>query len=305
MNAIIPFAELSPKNAAALARRASEQIAALEHWKLNLRRSVSLRASICHLEFASAANSYGSTPAELARFGKALRCVMDWLQVLNCLTDERAAHVAEELSEAIGSGENNRRADDILAQFWFGALLAHSGLRPAVPPASAGRRPDFVIHVDSYELCIEVKRPESLHSAVRAIREAAGQIRDYGKPGFVALDLSKSLDTDRFLTGGYWEPESPLEEFRSEFLKATDTIADRVRGHRSNGRYRPLMGLFMFARADAWHHKRLTSPYSSVFINAPTFERACGGLVVDASVRVGQLIRSGVEHFSGAPVRAL
>lgn len=50
--------------------------------------------------------------------GEALRIVTDWLQLLNCLTEKRASNVAEELCEAIESGANNRRASDILSQFF-------------------------------------------------------------------------------------------------------------------------------------------------------------------------------------------
>jgi hypothetical protein len=302
---VIPFAELNPTNSGKLVQRAWELMDTLEHWGLRLQRSAVLMASVRQLELVAARNSYGESLLELQRTGEALRIVLDWVQVLNCLTDERASNVAEELCEAIASGANDRRAGDILSQFWFGTLLAHSGLRPAVPPASQGRRPDFVIQADTYQLSVEVKRPESLHSTRRAIHEAAAQIRDYGKPGFIAIDLSLALNTHRFLVEGYFDSEQPLERFGPEFLKATDTIAARTRGHRSEGRYRPLMGLFMFARGDAWHYRRSFSPHSTVFVNNRTFEDACFGLVKETADRVAGLIRSGVERLTGAPVRAL
>lgn len=302
---LIPFAELSPANAGKLAQRAWELMDALEHWGLQLERSTSLVSSVRQLELVATRGSYGNTLPELHRTGEALRIVSDWLQVLNCLTEERASNVAEELCEAIASGANNRRASDVLSQFWFGTLLAHSGLHPAVPAAGQGRRPDFVIQADTYQLSMEVKRPESLRSTLRAIHEAAAQIRDYGRPGFIAVDLSRALDTTRFLVGGYYDREQPLERFGPEFLKATDGLVARIFGQRSEGRYRSLMGLFMFARGDAWHHGRHSSPYSTVFVNARIFDRACSGLVADTSERVTRLIRSGVERLTGAPIRAL
>jgi hypothetical protein len=304
-SALIPFAELSPTNSGKLAQRAWELMETLENWGLRLESSASLLTSVRQLERVAERDSYGNSLPELQRTGEALRIVYDWLQVLNCLTDKRASNVAEELCQAIASGANDRRASDILSQFWFGTLLAHSGLRPAVPPAAQGRRPDFVIQADTYLLSVEVKRPQTLSSTLRAVREAAAQIRDYGKPGFVALDLSLALNTQRFLIGGYLDSEQPLERFGPDFLQATEAIAARVRGQRSEGSYRSLMGLFMFARGDAWHHQRMSSPYSTVFVNSRTFERACFGLVTNTSERVTGLIRSGVERLTGAPVRGL
>jgi hypothetical protein len=245
--------------------------------------------------------SYGATAAEWADTARALTAVADWVQIANSLTAQPVVQIAQELSIAIGSGADARKADDVLTQFWFGAMLARSGLRPAVPPA-AGRRPDFVIRADDMPLSVEVKRPESVHSAMRAIKSATSQIRDYGKPGFIALDLSPALDTDSLIMKCFFDHASAIEQFRPVFLHHSRQISDRIRGYRCEGKFSRILGLLMYARVYAWHHSNTSSPQMSVFVEAPVFPGACGGLIRDTAERVKAALRRGLEELAGGPV---
>jgi hypothetical protein len=297
--------EFSPAKCAVLAIRLDELLAGLKAWPLRLEHVAGLDAAKTHLRRLAEEGSYGASPDELATSARHLRRAFDWALILSCLTENPARHVAEELAEAIAKGDNSRQAEDVLSQFWFGALLARAGLRPAVPPASVGRRPDFVVSADGLALGVEVKRPQSLKSANKAVHTAARQLRDYGQPGFIVLDLSLALEATRFASSLVSTPDPPQAAIGRAFNRVADQIVERVRGQNASGHFARVVGMFILLRTDVWHHSSLDAPISSVYINAPVFDRACAGIITHSAERVRELVRGAVEEMTGMTPIAL
>ena len=239
----------------------------------------------------------------MKRTAHAIALTDDWNLITSSLTTNRIDQIAEELSQAIARGVNSRKAADIHSQFWFGAMLARAGLHPAVPLTKA-RRPDFVVSADTVLIAIEVKRPSNRNAALRSLKEAASQIRDYGRPGFIAVDLSMALGVDRFVTDVYHDNRLPSDALRPIFRAMAQELSDRVGGYRQKGKWSGILGLFTFARLIAWHSSAPGSPERTLYIHAPIFEDACSGLIVDTARRVKTLLKHGTGAMSNSPLIA-
>src|ERR1051326_2209340 len=201
--AVIPFSGLSPAACEALAAAIDDAVEALRKWQLPTGPNTRLLNARRRLLDVSAQGSYGATPAELYETAKAILVANDFYGISRTMQDERAAPIAEELRIALRGPlrENetrNNTAFDIQSQFWFGTVLAYSGLHPAVPDSNR-TKPDFVISVDTLECGVEIKRPRSSSSASPALSYAASQIREYGKPGVIVLDLSQCVGAEQLI----------------------------------------------------------------------------------------------------------
>lgn len=301
---VIPFSSLSPEACEWIADRAGESVNILRSWGLDVAATNPIREAILHLRRVAVAGSYGRTLEELEATATALTTVSDWNQITSCLTEDPVAQIAEELAVAVTSGATTAKGEDLRSQFWFGALLARAGLRPAVPPA-IGRRPDFVVFMDNMPIAVEVKRPQSMRSAIKAVKAAAGQIRDYKAPGFVAVDLSRALGTDILTARCYFDQVPPERQFAPVFLKHARTLSDRVRGYQAAGRFARVLGLFTFGRLSTWHYRDPSGPQSSMFLEAPVFPLACGGIIQDTAKRVKAAVLRAMGELSGNAVNEL
>jgi hypothetical protein len=152
---------------------------------------------------------------------------------------------------------------------------------------------------------MEVKRPATYRSAMRNIEDATSQIRDFGRPGFVALDLSPALSMGELSVALFAADALPKTIVGPQFLRAARQLSERVRGHRCQGKWSRLLGLFIFAKLHAWHHSNLTSPLMTVYFESPTFPDACHGLVQGTAERVRWVFRLGLETMTGTSVRDL
>ncbi len=141
--------------------------------------------------------AYGPSPAELQLDVQAIVIATDFFQIATVLPTQLAEHIAVELARALeGKLEatpKSRVAETFLSQFWFALVLARGGISPRIPKPQVSSTPDYVVSVDTLDYAIEVKRPESLHSAPDAMDLGASQIRDFDKPSLIAMDLTDAL----------------------------------------------------------------------------------------------------------------
>jgi hypothetical protein len=293
---IIPFPELTPDKCANVADVAMEALHTMQRWGLTASPQSELASAERHLRIVARDGVFGRLPDEFQSTMLALEIAVDWARIASCLTEEPVSQIAKELMEALKRGAVGRRPTDVRSQFWFGAVLALAGLRPGVPPDN-GRRPDFVIHADGMPLAVEVKRPESTKSAMAALKTGAGQIRDYGRPGFIALDLSAALQASRWARLPFKTPASAIDQFKTRFTGSAREISERVRGYRSTDKWSGLLGLFSYSRLHTWHHSEYIVPVSFLFLEAPIFERACSGIIEPTAQRVKHALLGALGSF--------
>lgn len=265
-----------------------------------------LRQAIEVLRETAARKTYGDK-RQMQTVILALLLVRDFHQIGQALTEEPVAAIQAELVQATSSGGLSRELEDIRTQFWFGAMLAHGGLRPGVPPvpnpSQPQRRPDFVVKADGLDISVEVKRSKSMDSAFRAIKSAASQIRAYGdRPGFIAVDLGRALDADIYGSAFADSGANPVELFGRRFRVEAPRLSARIHGLSPTGAFKRILGIVLFARVAGFLRSDSAGPLGAVFVEAPLLPKACEGLLRDTGSRVRTLMLSGLASMSGSPV---
>jgi hypothetical protein len=235
------------------------------------------------------------------------------LYIVSLLGADRQDQMANELRLAVGGVLGDivlsGKALDVQSQYWFGAWLAHAGLRPNIPETKDRIMPDYLLSVDTLDVAVEVKRLRNLRRLKRRISEAGTQLRRPRWPGIIALDVSAclngidrdgSVDADGSLRAQLWESFSATSERVSRYV-ASLTSAE------------PFAGVIMttcFARFVVWDSTEVgLRPHLGFYFGHRTFPRACAGLVARQVERVEQMLlrglpKMGVERarFEAVPV---
>jgi hypothetical protein len=159
------------------------------------------------------------------------------------------AHIVRDLFKALDGDVGSRVPDKFLSQYWFGLILARGGVSPEVPREKRGRAtPDFQVNVDTLDCAVEVKRPESEHSAIGAMDKAAGQLRDYGKPGLIAMDLTDLFFTPDMAVDHMDHPGLVNAIVNPRFSQFTTRLENRPPTCRWSDKYSRIVGTAFFVR---------------------------------------------------------
>lgn len=300
--AILPFIHLTPEACSALAAALRDAIAVLESWNLRVGFS-RLRAAEQHLRQVAKQGSFGESDAQLIQTAKAAAIASDFYLISTALNKDRDDPIAEELEVAIkGNLEgSNKNASpyEIQAQYWVGMLLAQSKLRPKVPPVN-GRRPDFVISLGTLDCGVEVKRPRSTQGIIRCLGDAANQLKDYGLPGVIALDLSACIVSDDLIIPSGMV--SARERIRQLLYPIADRLIDYVDSYTRSDKFSRIIALMILARFWVWKSSDPPEPDLGVLFSIPAFPKACSGLIEDETKRLQVMLLRGVQKVSGNPV---
>ncbi len=297
--AVIPYHRLSPEACSALAVAIDDAIKLFDRWGIPILGASRLPLAARHLRQVAESGTYGATPPELEITAKAIMLAIDFYCIASSLEQDREDVIANELAVAL-KGDLERRSRDrsayeMQSQFWVGALLAQSGLHPAMPVILNRRRPDFVIRVDTLDCGVEVKRPQTENSSERALHDAAAQLREYGKPGIVVIDLSECLGTDSMIIN---EREPTTREVINQ---QTSLLADRLTNiahtyERSN-KFDRIIALFIYTRFIASRSDKDAELDIGISFRVTLFPRACGGLVIPQQRQIEQRLIRGLERL--------
>lgn len=259
-----------------------------------------------HLLVAAERGSYGATVEELRLSMHALNVCADCFHILSSLPEgdpgrAMASEVPRIFEGPVLPALTGIRSLDLLAQYWFGVVLLHAGLRPGVPPApAAGRKHvDFRVSIDTLDCGVEVKRPLNEGSAARAMDKAARQLRDFGRPGVIVLDLSGVINAERYITGAIHAPV-PLGDIAAPgFRRCAEKLAAYPETVRGSTRFNRVIAMIAFARITGWQASRPEVPQGRVLVYSSRFGAACGGLLLDQADRLCDAIKRGFHEISG------
>jgi hypothetical protein len=299
--AVIPFSCLSPSACAALAAAVDDAIEAFSKWQIPTGvNSKLLKARKCLLKVAEQ-DSYGTTQTDLIETAKAILLANDFYVISRTLTESRADPIAKELEIALRGPlseieTENRNAFDILSQFWFGTVLAFSGLHPAVPD-SKKTKPDFLVYEGTLVFGVEIKRPQSPSSAVRALSSAASQLRKYGEPGIIVLDVTRSVSAEALIL--YRGSLSARQLMKSRFDRLASQLFETVENNSDSDKFDRIVVLVVFARFFNWTLGGKEDSDSGFLFKSTVIPTACSGLIVDHSDRIQTAITRGFEKISG------
>lgn len=165
--------------------------------------------------------------------------------------------------------------------------------------------PDYIVAVDTLDCAVEVKRPESAHSAPSAMDKAASQIRDFGKPGFIALDLTDACFEPDWASSFMDEPGLLLDVVKPRFDQLATQLDRRVQGYNLSNKYTRVFGLAAFVRLHYWEKPDLTQPKARYLMSITSFRGAYSGLIFPQAEKFKRIFFEGAQEVAGGEVRKL
>ena len=317
LNRVIPFATLTPQNCAVLAERSESALPILGMGKLARVLRNRFTSALDRLRGIAARGRWGASPDELQLDAQAVATATDFFQIADVMPLKISDRIGRELAQALEGklqrNRSSRAADEFLSQFWVGLIIARGGISPGVPPIQDKPTPDYVVKFDTLECGVEVKRPESLHSAPDAMDRAAAQLRDYRMPdspnrrlpGFIALDLTDALFTPDMAVRYIEHPGLLHAVLRPQFGAFSTQLEHRVETYTRSDKYEGIIGLALFARLHFWEVDDLNQPKGSYLFSVTRFEKACSGLLVEQATNLRRIIMAGAADVAGGQIRRL
>ncbi len=217
-------------------------------------------SAVERLKAITACGRWGASPYELQLDAQAVATATDFFQIADVLPVKMSDRIGRELAQALegklGRNQTSRAAQEFLTQFWVALILARGGVSPGVPPLQNTPTPDYLVEVDTLRCAVEVKRPQSAHSASDAMDRAASQLRDYRMPGcpdnhlpgFIAMDLTDALFTPDMAVKYMEHPGLLHALLKPEFSALCAHLERRVETYNRSDKYAGIIGLALFAR---------------------------------------------------------
>lgn len=293
-----------PADCLRLADDLERAIARFERWNLPVKEKGRLRRAVGLLRRVGKQDRFNLDPDELPLVANAVVVAGDFSQVAYFLDDRDVESIFHELVVAMKGSlleTDGQTPYNLQSQLWFGTLLARARLQVRVPRVDRGRRPDFVITFAGLDFGVEVKRPETPHSASGLIESAAGQIRQYGGPGIIVVDIGHCLSAREFMLSLIDEQELAPKLVDARFKAVTEDLDRQIR-YGDYDRYGHVVAMIAYCKFPYWRDRSdLTMRFATMF-GLPPYDRAHGGLLVDRTGRLRLRFRDAMHEFLGQPV---
>jgi hypothetical protein len=199
-----PYAAFSPEACGEILRALQRGLDEFRRWGVPLPRGSWVEDAAKLLKRIAEQQWIPKIDQDLRRTSAAAAWAVDLYHISTCLGSESFRPVAIELSNIthgnLLASDESSTARTFLSQFWVGALLAQSKLKPELlaydlPGKS---KPDYLIQCGCVKLVVEVKRPSNWDAAIGLLDDAGGQIRDYDRPGIIIVDATDCMSSDPF-----------------------------------------------------------------------------------------------------------
>jgi hypothetical protein len=292
-----------PESCGRMAEDLEYAIARFAKWNLPIKEKGRLKRAVSVLRRVAERGRFGADPEQLQLIANAVMVAGDFSAVAYFLNDGEIQVVFEELVGAMGGSlaeTGKQTAYDLQSQFWFSTILARAKLRVTAPHVEHGRRPDFVFTFEELEHSAEVKRPKTLHSAVALIESAADQIRQYGAPGIIVVDIAQCLNTRDFILSLLDRREEAIKLIDERFRAVTEELDRGVR-YGDCDRYGHVVAMIAHCKYPYWcDRSNLTMRFAWRF-GFPSYRRAYGGVLVDQTARLRVRFGRALHEFLGQP----
>jgi hypothetical protein len=301
---VIPFSRITPEACSVIAQRGQVAAEKLATWGLKRVIASRLISAVKRLKEVAATHSYGASAAEWDMTLEAIHLCTDFFQVAASLGAQPIPAVVHELAIALqgnlsGTG-SARKAKEYLSQYWVGTLVTLANMQPRVISQHADTsRPDFVVDLSGLDCTIETKRPVSFHSSRDALDRAAGQLRSFGMPGVICLDLSDCIWTAGMSTAFLDSPVPIADRVMPLSQHHAEMLSDRPAKYKQSDKYARIIALVLFARVSGWRGKADPQVEGTYLVQVPTFENACSGLVSQFSATWRRTTLTAFERMSG------
>jgi len=280
-------------------------IEAFRRWGIEPPPGSWIRKAANRLDQVVARNSLGESHDELRETSAAIAVAVDLYHIGLSLAAESNRQVAAELS-ALSHGrllgrQGSAAGGDYLSQFWIGTLLAQSRLQPRVitndrPDTS---KPDFIISCRRVDFAVEVKRPRSSRSAVRAVKTAAKQLRDFNGPGIIVVDATDSISSDPWGVTG--TVATTRDRVRGELESLHKVLGEMIEARSRPGSFVQVAMLMTFARFWSWTVDEAAGPArdAGLHFHARGFRYTWSNQMTNVTEQIQHALLDGLELLTG------
>jgi hypothetical protein len=303
-----PVVELTPQACRMVRLALDTGIAAFGNWNIKPRAGSWIQNVASWLDHVIASNSLGTTDEELRRTSAAVALAVDLYHVGTCLGDEANSQVGAELSNICGGrllGRGDSAAGkDALAQFWVGALLAQSRLKPSVmgyDPGKGAAKPDYIIIKGGVRFSVEVKRPRTRESASRAVLAASSQVRKFDGPGIIIVDATECMSVDPWAV--HKSTSTARKQMGVDLGSLHRDLVHLASSYRRSGKFRQLSMLLTFARFWNWtaDESGAIRRDAGILFHGYGFPYLWSRQVTSLTREIQESLLGGVEQLTGNP----
>jgi hypothetical protein len=160
-------------------------------------------------------------------------------------------------------------------------------------------KPDFIISSGSVDFSVEVKRPRSSRSAVRAVRTAAKQLRDFNGPGIIVVDATDCISVDPWGVTG--TAATTRDQTGGELEALHKVLGDTIEARPRSKTFVQVAMLMTFARFWSWTVDGAAEPArdAGLHFHARGFRYLWSNQVTDVTGQVQQALLHGIEQLTG------
>jgi hypothetical protein len=300
-----PCIETTPESCAEVRRALDVALETFLHWNIDPPSGTWVQEAAQWLEYVTQRKSLGATDEELQRTSAAIAMVVDFYHISTSLGIEANRQVGAELARLANGrlpGPGRTAAGkDFLSQFWVGTLLAQSKLEPRIPaydrPNQA--KPDFLIERGRVSFAIEVKRPQTTHSARRAVLKAGDQLRTLYMPGIIVIDATDCLTVDPW---AIHQPDSGVREQRaSDIAELHNVLRSEIASYSRSSKLSEIGMLLTFARYWNWERRDDGAPVrdAGIVFHAYGFPYLWSAQVTKLTHEIQEALMMGVHQLTG------
>jgi hypothetical protein len=300
-----PHISLTPEACGEVLRALQRGMEVFQRWGVVLPRGSWLGEAITRLEHVSESGSIGQTDDDLRYTSAAVAWAVDLYHISTCLGGEPSRLVAVELGK-ITHGRLLARggasvAKSYLSQFWVGALLAQSKLKPSILAYEvAGRaKPDYLIECGRVKFAVEVKRPGNRDAVTRNVHLAGDQIRQFDRPGIIVIDATDCTSVDP------WGVTRQGSTVRATVALELDVIHNRlarlIETYSRSNKFHQVVMLLTFARYWPWVIADRTNRDAGLAFRATAFRYRWSNQITPLTRVIQERLLRGVEQLTGNP----
>lgn len=299
--------DVTPAACAEVRRALEVGVAEFRRWGIAPPPGSWIKRAATRLDQVVARESLGENDDELRETSAAIALAVDLYHIGISLGTDPNRRIAAELASVahgrlLGRGDS-AAGSDYMSQFWIGTLLAHSSLQPRVVAADrlGTSKPDFVVSKGGIDFAVEVKRPRTRGSAVRAVVTAGRQLRDHSGPGIVAVDATECISVDPWAVTR--SGPTTREQVRQELAAVHSALAGVIHSRPRASTFRQVAMLMTFARFWSWIIGDLGDPVrdAGLHFHARSFSYLWSNQVTGVTRDIQHALLRGVEQLTGNP----
>jgi hypothetical protein len=298
-----PHVVFTPEACGEVARALRRGLAEFERWGVSLPRGSWIEEAEKTLARIAERGAFGASDDELRLASAAVAWAVDLYHISTCLGEKPFRAVANELAKIthgrLLARDENSVAKNFLSQYWVGALLAQSKLKPEIDirDQPGKPRPDYYIPRGNLKFAVEVKRPSNSDAAMRLLGDAGDQIRRIERPGLIVVDATDCMTPDPFQVVN--DPAGVVPLVRSELESLHERIEAHAKSYSRSNKYQQVAMILTYARYWPWIKENPPRRAAGIYFRASALPYRWSRQITELSKGIQDALLVGIEQLTG------